>query len=615
MRLARLPLAAALVVTLLTLLPARAARAEDHWLEVRSPHFHVITNGSAADGRRVIDEFEDIRYVIHYRFPTLRLDADAPLLVVAVKNQETALRLEPGLAKNGGDRIAGNFIQGWARNCAMVRLDEWSKGARETVYHEYTHSIFHLNSHWLPTWLDEGMAEFFAYTRFVDHRIYIGAPTERSRALADGRLLPVADMLTDRPKDYDHDERKTQLFYAEAWAMVHYMTFGVGMDQGSKLAGFFDDLQRGKEQQRAFVERFGPVPAFQESLRSYVGRFALTAGIVPPAPPVDVATITERPLPPAETDYELGTFHISENDRPGGRALIEQALALDPKLGGPHEEMGYLLYNEGKDEDARAQWKQAAELDPALYRSRFAYLMTGTSLAKQSAEQLQSTIAELRAILHLNPSYAAAYVQVALLHWQQGNMDNALRAADEAARLEPWRAGYRMLAGHVLLAQGKGADAARIARTAALFAEGTDRDEAVALWLEVPPAERGDGPPLTYDTPPGVQVIQGTLASLECGDREKGTKFSLDLLPAASASASPLHLVPTSGFMFGTADTLYRGERRMSSCHHSNGRAALVAYKPTSAGAGELVWLQVLDELPLARPSPAIAVTSATTAE
>ena len=51
----------------------------------------------------------------------------------------------------------------------MVRLDTWGQGAHEVVYHEYTHSILHMNSHWLPVWLDEGVAEFYAYTRFEGH--------------------------------------------------------------------------------------------------------------------------------------------------------------------------------------------------------------------------------------------------------------------------------------------------------------------------------------------------------------------------------------------------------------------------------------------------------------
>ena len=595
-------LLAALSVIALGALAARFANAEDHWVEVRSPHFRVITNGSAADGRRVIDEFEDIRYVVHYRFPSMRLDADAPMLIVAVKDQQTALKLEPELKKNGAiHHIAGNFISGWARNCAMVRLDEWSKGAREVVYHEYTHSIFHLNSHWLPTWLDEGMAEFFAYTRFMDHKIYLGAPTLRARSLADGRLLPVSEMLTERPKDYERDERKTQLFYAEAWAMVHYLTFGPNMDGGRKLAAFFDDLQNGKDQQTSFVEHFGPVQPFDQNLRNYANLFTMSAGVLPSAPAADRAEISDRVLSPAEADYELGTFHITEYDTAGGRELMTQALTLDPKLAGPHEEMGYLLFGEGKQDEARAQWKEAATLDPTLYRSRFAYLMTGTPLARQTPAELQSTLAELRAIVHVNLTFAAAYVEVALVQWQLGNLDNAWRAAEQATRLEPWRAGYRMLDGHILLAQGKGADAAKIARNAARFAEGTDRDEAVALWLQVPPAQRGDGPALSYDLPPGTLVTQGTLTTFACGNREKGTKFYVDLTPTAGVGATPLHLAPTAErFMLGNADTLYRGERRMSACGHATGRNALVAYKPTQAGAGDLLWLQVLDDLPAA---------------
>lgn len=609
MRPARSVFAAVLSASLLVVLPAWSALAEDHWVEVRSPHFRVLTNGSAADGRRVVDEFEQVRYVIHYRFPTLRLDASAPLLIVAARDGDTARKLEPELAKHGGDRIAGNFIEGWARNCAMVRLDEWSRGAREVVYHEYTHSIFHLNSHWLPTWLDEGMAEFFAYTRFMDHKIYLGAPTERARFLDDGRLIPVSEMLIDRPSNYERDERKMQLFYAEAWAMVHYMTFGPNMDQGRKLAGFFDDLQNGKDQKTAFAERFGSVDLFDRGLRSYANKFSMTAGIVPPPPSLDATAFTSRPLSPAEADYELGTFHISEYDTADGRKLIEQALALDPKLAGPHEEMGYLLFGEGKDAEARAQWKEAATLDPTLYRARFAYLMMGVPFARQTAEQQQGSLAELRAILHVNPYFAPAYVEVALLQWQQGNLDTASRAADQAARMEPWRVGYRMLDGHILLAQGRGSDAAKIARAAAQFAEGTDRAEAVALWLEVPPAQRGDGPSLSYDLPSGVQVAQGTLTSFACGNREKGTKFAVDFQPSGNSSSSPIHLTPPERVMLGTADTLYRGERRMSPCAHSTGRNALVAYKPTQAGAGELVWLQVMDDLPALR-----AVATATSA-
>ncbi len=557
----------------------------------------MITNGSAADGHRVVDEFEQMRYVIHYRFPGLRLEGDSPLLILAARDRATAERLEPGVAKLNG-RIAGEFIPAWDRNYAWIRLDDWSKGARETVYHEYTHSVLHLNAHWLPLWLDEGMAEFFAYTRFMDHQIYIGAPTERSRFLSDGRLSPIATMLTARQSSYLKDERSTQLFYAEAWALVHYLTFSPGMDNGLKLARFYDDLQAGKGQMEAFAARFGDPASLDAKFRSYLDKFLTTAGVVPAAPPIDTKSFSERMLTPAEADYELGTFHIGPRDRAGARPLLEQALLLDPTLAGAREEMGFLDYEEGKDEEARAQWKQAYTLDSTRYRAHFAELMTGVPLAQQTPEQLTRTLAELRTVARLNLRFAPAYVEVALLDWRRGDLEGAYRAAMEAERLEPWRAGYRMLTGKILLAQGKGIEAAEVARNAARLWEGTDRDEAVALWMVVPPTQRGSGPALAFDLPAGAQVAHGTLTTLQCAEHEKGTRFTVTFHPDGAPPPTTISMVAGERISLGSTDTLYLGERGMNLCQHSVGRNVMLAYKPTGSGTGELVRLHVLDTLP-----------------
>ncbi len=42
------------------------------------------------------------------------------------------------------------------------------------------------------------------------------------------------------------------MFYAESWALVHYMMFGDGMDRGAKLNEFFGLLQNGTDQAKAF---------------------------------------------------------------------------------------------------------------------------------------------------------------------------------------------------------------------------------------------------------------------------------------------------------------------------------------------------------------------------
>jgi hypothetical protein len=148
------------------LLIAFSAHAEQKpWTEVKSPHFRVITDGGERDARNVAAEFEQMRYVFQTRFPGFRLDSAAPLTIVAARDLETARDLEPQVWKHN-DNLAGEFHHGWEKQFAVVRMDTWGAGAHQVVYHEYTHSILHLNTHWLPLWLDEGLAEFYAYTRF-----------------------------------------------------------------------------------------------------------------------------------------------------------------------------------------------------------------------------------------------------------------------------------------------------------------------------------------------------------------------------------------------------------------------------------------------------------------
>ena len=54
----------------------------------------------------------------------------------------------------------------------------------------------------------------------------------------------------------------------------------------------------------------------------------------------------------AETEAELGSYHLWIRDTNGARSLIEQALKDDPKLGAAHENMGFLDFADGKDAEA-----------------------------------------------------------------------------------------------------------------------------------------------------------------------------------------------------------------------------------------------------------------------
>ena len=598
-----------------TLPLARAARAEDRWTEVRSPHFRVFTNGSVADARRVATEFEQVRYVVHWRFPAFRLDADSPMSIVAVRDADSAEALQPKIWKGPGSRLAGYFFPSWERNYAMIRLDSWSRderGARQVVYHEYVHSILHLNAHWLPMWLDEGMAEFFAYTQFEKNQILLGAPTERWRAFNDRRLLPVSAMLSTRESDL-HDDRKVQLFYAEAWAMVHYMTFGPGMEGGKLLGEFYRRIQSGTDQLTAFQAVFGDPAAFDLKLGPYTDKYLLNAGVIPPAPPMDPSDLTERTLSPAERLYQMAAFRAGTGDAAGARPLVEQALALDPKLPPAHEQLGFLDFYEGDVAKARLEWQSARALDPSLFRSQFAEIMTGVPLRQQTPEQRTATLAGLREVVKANRLFAPSYVELALVFWWQGDLDAAQRAVSQAESLEPWRPAYHLLTARLLLARGKYQQAAALAHRTAELYFGTDRAEAVQLWDEIPPNGRGDLPALTYHLPPGAKVVEGTLAPVACGSA--GSADALRLQQQGN-SAQALDLSAQAPLHAGFADTLWVGGMAIDFrlCKHPGPHPAMIAYLPTEPNRGKVLWVDLLNDLPPTVPAAAPTATQASAA-
>jgi tetratricopeptide (TPR) repeat protein len=578
------------------------AFADQTWTEIRSPHFRVITDGSAKDGRMVANEFEQMRYVFSKSFNNTRIESGAPLTIVAARDESTYRTIAPSLWKSRGNNIAGVFFRGWEKQFALIRLDTWGDANAVVVYHEYTHSILHANAHWLPIWLDEGLAEFYAYTRFEKDHIYVGAPSLRMGHLRGQTLVPVSTMLDITTRSpYYNDERKSQLFYAEAWAMVHYMTFGPGMENGAKLLQFFRLVEAGTNQHKAFEQIFGDPKVFDNAFSNYAGLYLFSAGKMASDPASDPKSFAERKLSPAEVDYELGCFSIGSHDRANGRTLMEKSLTLDPNLAAAHEELGFLDFVAGKDNDAKNEWKQAVKLDPSLPRSLFAVTMSGplsVPLASLSTEQLHAGQLTLQHITQLAPRYAPAFVELSLLEWKLGLVQQAYSDAHQAEMLEPWRAGYRILTGRILLQGNKPAMAATYAQYVATHWFGPDHDEAFDLWQAIPPDKRGDGAAVAMDIPDGAETVRGRLVEVSCGNADGPAKFTVTLIPDKAADAKPLTFTGNGRLRIGFSDTLWWGEDHFTACHHLGGHPAVLVYKAQGSQGPELVDLEVRDDLP-----------------
>jgi hypothetical protein len=596
--------------------PRNASAATKAWIEVRSPHFRVLTDGSIGDGRHVALDFENLRYVFATEFPGYRLESGAPLVVFAPRDLDSMKIVAPYLKKaKDADEIGGLFSHGWEKQYALVRLDTMDSMGEAVVFHEYTHSIVHMNVHWLPTWLDEGIAEYYAYTRFDGKKIIVGAPTQRYQDIATGFPIPIETLLTvDEYSPYYNDEDKVQMFYGESWALVHFLTSSPGMGGGAKLNQFFHLLQTGIDQKKAFVQVFGDFKTMDAALDKYMTLFAFTVGVLPAPSGIDEHAFSTRDLSVAETEAELAGYQLSAHDLVSARPLVAQALEDDPKLGLAHEENGFLLFQDGKTAEATGEFAKAYALDPTLYLSLFAKTMLSPPAASASPADQQAYRLALVMVIQLNPQFAPAYVQLARLAVRNGNLKEALRLSLNAEDLEPWRAGYHIQTGQILVRMGRGPDAASIAQYVATRWFGPDHNEAVELWNGVPADQRPAGDPPTEVAPKDTQQVEGTIKSVDCGDPQNPKDLPHPLILLLDHGGQTLTFREKQGFGGGFSDTLWYGEDHFGYCHNLEGLRALVQYRPPSdAGySGDIADLEVRNDL---SPSPPATPASSPSAQ
>ena len=81
------------------------------------------------------------------------------------------------------------------------------------------------DSAWLPPWLNEGLAEFYQNTDFLGKDVEVGEPSgDNILYLRQSRMLPLSTLLSvDFKSPYYQDEQKGSVFYAQSWALTHYL--------------------------------------------------------------------------------------------------------------------------------------------------------------------------------------------------------------------------------------------------------------------------------------------------------------------------------------------------------------------------------------------------------
>lgn len=410
------------------------------WRQITAPGLIVSGNAPSADLKRTLQELARFRAAFAQLIPSATLGSPVPTQVVVLRDQQAFERFQPRDASgNRRSNVGGyftrrpdsNFIVFGTSNEAVARL---------TIFHEYTHYITSRNVRTaVPMWLNEGLAEFYSTFR-GDYRgqTLIGAPPgHRVRLLRESTYVPLREIVS--PRDIAETWRwptRISMFYAESWALVHYIVVERKNPVAKPLGTYITSLARTGDHDAAFKEAFGTdVEGMDRELRDYVrrvsfkaltfdvqadahetgtelamlesdvdaleGRLLLEVGATGDAERELTGIVRQHPEH-AAAQTALARLRLEQGREDEGIAALQKVVSAEPDNGAAHYYLASALNQAWRHEEASAAFSRAIKLMPGNPAPWLG--LNGTALALK--RDAQAKVALQNALqLEWSPSY------------------------------------------------------------------------------------------------------------------------------------------------------------------------------------------------------------------
>jgi tetratricopeptide (TPR) repeat protein len=466
--------APALFALICLLLAAQAATAKDTWTSVRSKNFLLVGDASEKDIRVVATRLEQFRDAFSRLFAGANFNSPVPTTVVVFKSDSSYKPFKP-VYDGKIDNVAGYFQSGEDVNYITLTSERGGEDPYAVIYHEYVHQLVAntLGRGNVPPWFNEGLAEYYStFEVREDRKVYLGNIIPRHvQLLRESKLIPLRQLL--EVNDYSLDRNKQEakwLFYAESWALVHYLIQGNGGSRRPQLSKFLNLFARGVPLEQAFAEAFQTgIPQMEKELRQYVEGHSFAG---------QVATFEQKltfdsemqaaPLTEAEAEAYLGDLLLHINRPDDAVARLEHAVALDPRLALAHASLGMARLRQKRFEEAKGQLRMAVAAGAQNYLAHYyyAYALSREGMDDvgrvrgYDAETLRAMRDSLGTAIKLRPDFAESYHLLAFVELVAGeNLDEAARLIARARALAPGNEQYALILAQIYVRQERYDDA------------------------------------------------------------------------------------------------------------------------------------------------------------
>jgi tetratricopeptide (TPR) repeat protein len=444
----RLGIKIAILFCLLAVLPAQSV-AKDSWTSVRSKNFLLLGNASEKDIRTVGLRLEQFREVFSRLFTTLNVNSPIPTTVVVFKNDDSYRPFK--LNQN----TAGYFQPGPDVNYITLTLGKDLRSEQDPftiIFHEYTHLLVRNTSDNVPTWFNEGLAEYYSTVNITgDQRVVLGRPiASHIYRLRDNHLLPLRTLFqVDQKSPYYNEGDKQSIFYAESWALLHYLMLGNNGQRMPQLGKFVELLSANAPVEQAFQRAFGmSFESMEKELAAYIqrDRYPVINSNLADKIGYDVA-MESAPLSEAAAQAYLGDLLLHSN-RAEAETYLQRALALDPDLALANASLGMLRVRQGRVGEALKSLERALQVSDQNYLIHYYYAY---ALSREGNRDMQLVLGfpperaarmrqELKRAIQLRPDFPESYSLLAFVSLvTESEIDESLQLLKHALAVSPGR--------------------------------------------------------------------------------------------------------------------------------------------------------------------------------
>jgi tetratricopeptide (TPR) repeat protein len=474
-----------LLTLTLNLLPEHSLRlgasAKETWTSVRSKHFLLVGNASERDIRKVATKLEQFRDVFARLFPKANLNSPVPITVLVFKNRGSYLPFMPAY-QGKVNEVAGYFQAGEDVSYITLTAEMNRENPYSTIFHEYVHALTNDNTSQAPPWFSEGLAEFYSAFEITDgdKKVMVGKPiSHHVYLLRENKFLPLPKLFAVDHGSPDYNERdKKGVFYAQSWALVHYLLLGNNGQRKPQFIKYLDLLlNKDKPVDESFREAFQTDYAtIEKELKNYIGRNTYPVQIFTYNEKLEFdASMQSTQISEAEWNYYLGDllFHLNRTD---SEQYLQKAIKLDPNLAVAHASLGMVQMRASRFAEAKQSLQRALSNGSQNHIVHYYYAfilsregMDANNMITGYYPEAARTMREhLKKAIELAPGFPGSYKLLAFINLVSGEgLDESVDLLRKAIALSPGRQEFSFMLAQTYLRQQKYDEARKLAEALA----------------------------------------------------------------------------------------------------------------------------------------------------